>query len=74
VNQHRIDQVFAAHRDSLMAIPGVVGMAIVPCGNARCIRVMVAHKTPELERRLPKEIEGYAVDVRETGPIRIRES
>ncbi len=69
-----IEQVLAAHRDSLMAIPGVVGVAIAQCGAALCIRVMVAQKTAELERRLPKKLDGYLVDVQETGPIRIRET
>lgn len=72
MNQRPIDQVFAAHQDSLMALPGVVGVAIGQCGDARCIRVMVAHKTPELERRVPKRLEGYVVEVQETGPIRAR--
>ena len=72
MNQRSIEAVFAAHRDSLMATPGVVGIAIGRSHDAPCIRVMVTHKTAELDQRLPKELEGYAVEVRETGPIRAR--
>lgn len=70
--QRSIDQVFAAHQDSLMAVPGVVGVAIGRCQDVPCIRVMVVQRTAELDRRVPQELEGYPVEVQETGPIRAR--
>src|SRR5439155_1082236 len=36
-----INQVLAAHSDSLMALPGVVGTAIGLCDGEKCIKVMV---------------------------------
>jgi len=55
-----------------MAIPGVVGVYIglMPDGKTTCLKVMVARKTPELERKVPKDLEGYPVIVEETGVIR----
>lgn len=55
-----------------MGVPGVVGIAIGRRQGAPCIRVMVIEKTAELDRRLPRELEGYPVEVQETGPIRAR--
>jgi len=72
VSRRPIQEVFAEHRESLMAVPGVVGIAIGRSGDALCIRVMVAQRNAELDRRLPRELEGYAVEVQETGPIRAR--
>ena len=72
VNQPSIEQVLSAHRDSLMAVPGVVGIAIGRRQGAPCILVMVTQRTAELDRLLPRELEGYPVEVQETGPIRAR--
>jgi hypothetical protein len=34
-----------------------------------CILVMVASRTPELEKRIPESIEGVPVEIVETGPF-----
>ena len=66
-----IDDVIREHSDSLMAIPGVVGLYHGEDEEGRtCLKVMVKERTPELERRLPKSIEGYPVVIEETGEIR----
>lgn len=65
--------VLAAHQDSLLAIPGVVGVAEGLCDGAPCLVVLAARRTPELATRLPAAIEGYRVDLRITGPIQARE-
>lgn len=66
-----IDDVIREHSDSLMAIPGVVGLYHGEDEEGRtCLKVMVKERTPELERRLPKNIEGYPVVIEETGEIR----
>src|SRR5205814_1331323 len=67
-----IAEVFAAHSDSLMRLPGVVGVGIGRCGDAPCIKVMAAHSSSELIARLPKRLEGYAVELQVTGPITAR--
>ncbi len=67
-----IAEVLDAHRDSLMAIPGVVGTGVGKCEDELCIAVMVARKSPELAERIPATLEGYKVDVRETGEFQAR--
>jgi hypothetical protein len=34
-----------------------------------CVLVMVSSRTPELEERVPKSIEGVPVEITETGPF-----
>ena len=72
VTSKTIEAVLAAHSDSLMALPGVVGTAIGLCDGAPCIRVLLADASAAARRRIPEELEGYAVKVEVTGPIRPR--
>jgi len=65
-----IDEVLREHTDSLMSIPGVVGTAQGKRAGKPCIRVLVVRKTPQLTKKIPSAIEGYAVTVQETGRIR----
>jgi hypothetical protein len=67
-----INEVLAAHTDSLMALPGVVGTAVGLCGGERCIKVLLAAANPETQRRIPARLEGYPVVVEVTGPMRPR--
>ena len=64
-----IDAVLAAHNDSLMAVPGVVGTAVGRCSGAPCIRVLVTRTSDELRRRIPRELDGFPVQIDVTGPI-----
>ncbi len=65
-----IEQVLKEHTESLMALPGVVGTGQGLCSGEPCIRVFVVEATEELLKQIPEEIEGYTVDVEETGVIR----
>jgi len=67
-----IDEVLAAHTDSLMALPGVVGTAIALCDGERCIKVFLADSNPDATTRIPPRLEGYRVVVEVTGTIRPR--
>jgi hypothetical protein len=69
VTARSIDEVLAAHTDSLMALPGVVGTAIGLCEGERCIKVLVADSNPAMRRRIPDRLEGYRVLVEVTGTI-----
>jgi hypothetical protein len=69
VTARSIDQVLAAHTDSLMALPGVVGTAIGLCDGERCIKVLVADSSAATKRRIPDRLEGYRVLVEVTGTI-----
>jgi hypothetical protein len=67
-----IDDVLAAHTDSLLALPGVVGTAIALCDGERCIKVFLADSNPDTRGRIPPRLEGYRVVVEVTGTIRPR--
>ena len=67
-----IDEVLAAHSDSLLALPGVVGTAVGLCDAERCIKVLVADANPDTQRRIPVRLEGYRVVVEVTGLLRPR--
>ena len=67
-----IDEVLAAHSDSLLALPGVVGTAIGLSEGERCIKVLVADGNAAGKNRIPATLEGYRVVVEVTGTIRPR--
>jgi hypothetical protein len=67
-----IDEVLAAHTDSLMALPGVVGTAIGVSDGERCIRVLLADSNAATKARIPARLEGYRVVVEVTGTIQPR--
>lgn len=64
-----IEAVLAAHTDSLMVVPGVLGTAIGRCDGAPCIRVLVSRVTEDVRRRVPSQLEGFPVRIDVTGPI-----
>lgn len=70
VSEKTIEAVLKAHTEKLMAIPGVVGTGQGLCDGKPCIRVYISQKSDELEQRLPKSLDGYVVDVVETGEFR----
>ena len=67
-----INAVLRDHDRKLLAIPGVVGVyvAVLEDGKTPCLKVMLARKTPESERDVPKSIEGYPVISEVTGEIK----
>jgi hypothetical protein len=67
-----IDQIREKHELELMAIPGVTGVGIGqdPRKPGRVIKVYVERTTPELMKKIPKEIEGYPVALEQTGEFR----
>jgi len=66
-----INEVIKVYADSLMAIPGVVGLyhGLDDDGKS-CLKVMVKEKTPEISKRIPTRIEGFPVVIDETGEIK----
>jgi len=68
-----IEQVLKEHTASLMALSGVVGTGQGLCSDEPCIRVFVVEATEELLKQIPGEIEGYTVDVQQTGEIKALE-
>ena len=67
-----IQDVLAAHNDSLLALPGVVGTAIGLCEESPCIRVFVADAAVARRARLPDRLDGYVVRVEVQPPLRAR--
>jgi len=65
-----IEQVLDEQADSLMGLSGVVGVGQGECAGTPCIRVLVVKKTADLLRQIPSAIEGFAVDITETGEIK----
>ncbi len=65
-------EVLQAHSAELMAIPGVVGTGEGELRGKPAILVLVARRTPEVDSRVPKRLEGYPVDVRVVGEVRAR--
>ena len=67
-----INDVLRAHNQELLAITGVVGVyvGVLDDQNTPCLKVMVVKKTPELEQRIPRSLEGYPVVIEESGVIR----
>ena len=65
-----LDEVPKKHTDSLMALPGVVVTGQGLCQGKPCIKVLVVKKTPDLLVQIPSDLEGYTVEVQETGVIR----
>lgn len=50
----------------------MVGTGVGLCEGDPCIKVFVSERTPEVEREIPGEVEGYTVRVEVTGPFRSR--
>ncbi|MGE5765504.1 MAG: hypothetical protein ACM3ZF_17055 [Mycobacterium leprae] len=63
-----IDDVLARHRESLVAVPGVVGVGVTERGGQPAVLVMLSRVTPE-SKALPEEIDGYPVLIEVTGEI-----
>jgi hypothetical protein len=65
-----IEEVLKEHTSKLMSLPGVVGTGQGLCNAQPCIKVFVDRKTPKLEQRIPKNLEGYPVVIQETGKFK----
>jgi hypothetical protein len=67
-----INAVLAAHDKELLAIADAVGMYVGTTeeGRTPCLKVMLARKNPESERKIPRMIDGYHVVTEVTGSVR----
>ena len=74
MQERSIEVVLTQHTDGLMSLPGVVGTAIGECDGKPCIKVMVVKKSPELLKKIPSTLEGYPVEIDETGEFRALDS
>jgi hypothetical protein len=65
-----IKEVLKKHTKDLMSMPGVVGTGQGLCEGKPCIKVFVIEKTPDLDQKIPKTLDGYPVVIEETGEIK----
>jgi len=68
--EETIKEVLKKHTKDLMSIPGVVGTGQGLCEGKPCIKIFVIEKTPDLDQKIPKTLDGYPVVIEETGPIK----
>lgn len=68
-----IEAVLRRHEDELMAYPNVNAVGVGEKSGRSVIKVMVVKKVPEdslkPDQVLPKELEGFVLDVEEIGEI-----
>lgn len=62
--------VLERHARGLVLLPGVVGVAEGESGGRPCVTVYVAEMTAEVVGRIPSDLEGWPVIVRESGELR----
>ena len=65
-----IQEVLKSHTDELMAVSGVVGVAEGKSQGRRCIKVFVMDRNSKLLKQIPDSIEGYRLQVEESGKFR----
>lgn len=70
--QKSIEQVLSDNTSRWMALPGVVGTGIGECNGKPCIKVFAAAKSDSLQRQIPKQIDGYPVEIEVTGEFKAR--
>jgi hypothetical protein len=64
-----IEDSLKKHTLSLMSLPGVVGTGQGLRDGSPCITVFVIRKTPELERKIPRELDRFPVKIEATGRV-----
>jgi hypothetical protein len=66
-----INEVMNSHVVELMSIPGVVGVAVGELDDKTpCILILVVEKSDEINRKVPKKLEGHPVRIFVSGEIR----
>lgn len=71
--ERRLGDVLRAHADRLMSLSGVTGVAEgATADGAPCLLVLVVRRTAELEACVPARLEGYPVELLETGELEAR--
>jgi hypothetical protein len=70
--QRDINAVLEDHKAELMALPGVVGVctSLLEDQKTECIKVLLARKDRNLQKRIPRMLEGYRVVTEVTGEFR----
>lgn len=71
VERPDIMSVVDAHAPRLIAIDGVAAIAVGALDSGEpCVRIYVVELTDSLRAQLPRTLEGWPVDIEESGEIR----
>jgi hypothetical protein len=65
-----LEETLEAQRDSIMALPGVVGTGLSRCDDEPCIMVLADQPSADLERELKRLLGSHRFEIVESGPIR----
>jgi hypothetical protein len=65
----KIEAVLKKYTDQLMSLPGVIGTGEGLYKGKPCIKVFLIKRAPDLEKKIPVELEGYKVIIEETGTV-----
>jgi hypothetical protein len=68
--QRPISEVLREHSAEWMKIPGVIGTGEGAIDDKPAVIVMVNKSTNEIKLRIPKEVDGYPVQIDEVGTVR----
>ena len=66
-------EVLEEHADQWMSMSGVVGAAIGEYEGKPCILILITKKNAGLAKRIPSQVEGFRVIIKESGEIRASE-
>ncbi|MFS0517244.1 hypothetical protein ACEYW6_21355 [Nostoc sp. UIC 10607] len=64
-----IEQIKEQYESDLLSIDGVVGVGISECEDKPCIKVYLENESPNLKKQIPKQLDGFKVDIQVTGAI-----
>ncbi|MDZ7859183.1 MAG: hypothetical protein U5O15_00705 [Candidatus Krumholzibacteriota bacterium] len=65
-----IKEVLKRHTEKLISIPGVVGTGEGRKDGSPCITIFVTRLTPELQDKIPQQLDGFPVSIKESGMFR----
>ena len=68
--RRNIKEVLKRHTAELMVMPGVVGVAQGESQGKPCVRIFVVERNSEFLKLIPSMLEGYPVQVKESGEFR----
>ena len=72
MDKRHVDEILKEHTEELMAIPGVVAVAVGESGGKPCLRVFVTDMNARSLRDIPDDIEGYGVLITKSGKFQAR--
>ncbi|HZR45147.1 MAG TPA: hypothetical protein VFA47_00475 [Candidatus Manganitrophaceae bacterium] len=70
LTENRLAEALKEHTKELMSYPGVVGTALGACDGRPCIKVYVVKRTADLDRKILDRLNGYPVEIEESGEIK----